>query len=299
MKMKTRAEFIELIKERAQKAWELMAPCRLCPRSCKVNRREKEMGFCSTGKYARVSSAFPHHGEEDCLRGYRGSGTIFFSGCNLGCCFCQNYPLSQGDEGTEESAQSLAEQILRLQAAGCHNLNLVTPTHVVAQILDALAIAVENGFHLPIVYNSGGYDSLETLRLLDGIIDIYMPDFKYWDADVAKQLSDARDYPETAARAITEMHRQVGDLVMDDRGIAERGLLVRHLVLPNRLAGTQEVMSFLSSEISTDTFVNVMGQYRPCWKASTVAEIDRPVSLAEVIEAKQMALEAGLTRLDR
>ncbi|MFB3785740.1 MAG: radical SAM protein [bacterium] len=285
-----------LIKERARGAWDLADPCRLCPRRCGVRRQEDEKGVCGTGRAAKVSSYFPHHGEERCLRGTRGSGTIFFAGCNLGCIFCQNYELSQLGEGREAVPQSLAAVMLYLQEAECHNLNLVTPSHVVPQILDALALAVEQGFNLPVVYNSGGYDSVETLALLEGIVDIYMPDFKYWDSTVAERLSGAGDYPETARRAVREMHRQTGDLMLDEKGIAVRGLLVRHLVLPNGLAGTWEVMRFLADEISSDTFVNVMGQYHPCWRARMVEEINRPVRLEEILHARQEAVTLGLRR---
>lgn len=285
-----------LIEERARAAWERADPCRLCPRCCGARRRENEKGVCGVGRAARVSSYFPHHGEERCLRGNRGSGTIFFSGCNLGCIFCQNYELSRLGEGAETSARDVAAAMMYLQEAGCHNLNLVTPTHVVPQILDALALAVEAGFNLPVVYNSGGYDSVETLALLDGIVDIYMPDFKYWDPWAAERMSGAGDYPETARRAVKEMHRQTGDLVLDERGIAVRGLLVRHLVLPLGWAGTREIMRFLAGEISPDTFVNVMGQYHPCWEARTVEEINRPVRYEELMQARGEAVAAGLRR---
>ncbi len=289
---------VEQIRERAEQAWKLMELCRLCPRTCEIDRTQKERGVCGIGAAALVSSAFPHHGEEDCLRGTNGSGTIFFSGCNLNCIFCQNYSLSHLHEGEEADDGLLAEIMLRLQRIGCHNINFVTPTHVVPHILDAVAIAVENGFHLPIVYNSGGYDSVETLRLLDGIVDIYMPDFKYWESEVAERLSQAADYPEIARQAVKEMHRQVGDLVLDEDGIAQRGLLIRHLVLPNNQAGTKEIMEFLAQEISPRTFVNIMGQYRPCWKANTVSEINRAVRVHEILEAKESAVKVGLSRFD-
>ncbi|HOL93767.1 MAG TPA: radical SAM protein [bacterium] len=294
--MKRRRLDKKIIAKRAQAAWEMADPCRLCPRHCGVRRRENKKGVCGTGRAAKVSSYFPHHGEERCLRGTRGSGTIFFAGCNLGCIFCQNYELSQLGEGRETAPEELAAAMMYLQEAGCHNLNLVTPTHVVPHILDALVVAVEAGFTLPIVYNSGGYDAVETLTLLEGIVDIYMPDFKYWDPVAAEQLSGAGDYPMTARQAVKEMHRQTGDLVLDDHGIAVRGLLVRHLVLPNGMAGTRDIMRFLADEISSDTFVNVMGQYHPCWRARTVAEINRPVRIEEIIRARQEALAAGLRR---
>ncbi len=275
-----------------------MSPCRLCPHECGALRLQNETGQCGTGSQAIVSSAFPHHGEEQCLSGTRGSGTIFFSGCNLSCVFCQNYTLSHLQEGAPHDAPVLASLALTLQETGCHNLNLVTPTHVVPQILDALAIAAENGFQLPIVYNCGGYESVETLLLLDGIVDIYMPDMKYSDPTTAAQLSGAAEYPEINQKAIAEMRRQVGDLKIDTKGVAQRGLLIRHLVLPNGLAGTRQAMRFLAREISPKTFVNIMGQYHPCWQASTVPKINRPVTITEVIEAKQIAIEEGITRFD-
>jgi len=284
------------VRERALEARERMSPCQICPRNCGVHRLEEEEGFCGVGDTAIVSAAFPHHGEEDCLRGVCGSGTIFFSGCNLRCIFCQNYSLSHYREGKKESARALALQMLYLQECGCHNLNLVSPTQVVPQILEALAEAVENGFWLPVVYNTGGYDSVETLRLWDGIVDIYMPDFKYWDPAVAEQCSGAKDYPEVARETVREMHRQVGDLILDERGIARHGLLIRHLVLPHDLAGTRDVMRFVATEISPHTFVNIMGQYRPCGQAHRVEELRRPVNTAEVLRAKQMAKEEGLSR---
>ena len=289
---------LNLLKERANRARDRLSPCRLCPHECGSLRLNNETGQCGAGSLAVVSSAFPHHGEERCLRGTRGSGTIFFSGCNLSCVFCQNYTLSHLGEGSPHSAHEIASLALTLQETGCHNLNLVTPTHVIPQILDALMIAVENGFHLPIVYNCGGYESVETLRLLDGIVDIYMPDIKYSDPHAAARLSDAADYTEISRRAIVEMHRQVGDLRMDRNGVAQRGLLIRHLILPNGLAGTRRSMRFLAQDISPNTFVNIMGQYHPCWRASSVPEIDRPVTTAEVIQAKQIAREEGITRFD-
>ncbi|MEW6235147.1 MAG: radical SAM protein [Candidatus Omnitrophota bacterium] len=279
----------DFLKERAREAWKLLEACSLCPRACGVDRVHGQIGFCRIGANAVVSSAFPHFGEERCISGIAGSGTIFFSGCNLGCIFCQNYSISQGGEGEEMDYSLIARLMLGLQQAGCHNLNLVTPSHIIPQILDALALAAKKGFRLPIVYNSGGYDSLAELQLLDGVVDIYMPDFKYWESEAAERLSGAKDYPEIARRAIKEMHRQVGDLIMDENGIAKRGLLVRHLVLPNGFAGTKDVFRFLIEEISPCTHINVMGQYHPCWKSSECAEIDRPMRYSEILEAKQLA----------
>jgi len=246
-----------------------------------------------------VASVMPHHGEERCLSGMRGSGTIFFAGCNLSCVFCQNSDLSHDREGEKLSTRELAEAMFYLQEIDCHNLNLVTPTHVVPQILESLALAVDWGFHLPIVYNSGGYESIETLQLLDGIVDIYMPDFKYWDEDAAERLSGARDYPEIARLAVREMHRQVGDLVVDDSGLAIRGLLVRHLVLPDGLAGTEPIVNFLAQEISPNTYVNIMGQYRPHFRAYEHASLKRAVTYEELSNARQQASDAGLTRMAR
>lgn len=287
---------VEQIEERARQAWEMAGECRLCPRTCGTNRLEHSDGVCRTGRDAIVSSAFAHHGEEDCLRGRYGSGTIFFSMCNLNCVFCQNYELSHLGEGRETDAPQLAKIMRLLQESGCHNINLVTPTHVVPQILDALAIAVAEGLRVPVVYNCSGYDSVETLRLLDGVVDIYMPDFKFWDPEVAERLTGARDYPETARNATIEMHRQTGDLTLDGKGIAKRGVLVRHLVLPNNWAGTKDVMRFLTEKVSSQTYVNLMAQYRPCGRAAEIEEIDRPVTLQEMRQARQDAWEAGITR---
>jgi putative pyruvate formate lyase activating enzyme len=246
-----------------------------------------------------VASYFPHHGEEDCLRGWKGSGTIFFSLCNLRCVFCQNYDISQYPQGEEVPPARLADMMLELQQRGCHNINFVTPEHVVPQILEAMPLAAERGLRLPLIYNTSAYDSLDSLHLLDGIVDIYMPDFKFWDPAVAKDLTQAEDYPEIARQALKEMHRQVGDLVMDEKGVARRGLLVRHLVLPDGLAGTQEVMEFLAREISPNTYVNVMGQYRPCGRAGEHPSLRNFLTALEHEQAQQMAREAGLSRLDR
>jgi putative pyruvate formate lyase activating enzyme len=244
-----------------------------------------------------VSSYGPHFGEERPLVGFGGSGTIFLAHCNLCCVFCQNYEISQQDEGRIVSARELAGMMLDLQRMGCHNINFVTPTHQVPQILRALPIAIEGGLQVPLVYNCGGYESLETLRLLDGVFDIYMPDFKYADADVAKQFSNAENYPEVARAAFREMHRQVGDLTLDRRGIARRGLLVRHLILPSNLAGTGEVVRFLA-ELSEDMYVNIMDQYRPCYRAHEYPPLARRPARAELEEALRLARAAGLHRLD-
>ncbi len=289
------------LRRRAAEAVEALASCTACPRNCRVNRLEGKTAVCKTGRYARVASYFPHFGEEDCLRGWKGSGTIFLSWCNLRCVFCQNFDISQQGMGAETGPERLAGMMLELQARGCHNINLVTPEHVVPQILEALPLAVEGGLRLPLVYNTGAYDGMESLRHLDGIVDIYMPDFKFWDRGLALQYLRARDYPEVARPAIREMHRQVGDLVMDDAGLARRGLLVRHLVMPGGIAGTREIMRWLATEISRETYVNVMDQYYPAGRVSRekFPEINRRINTAEYREAIRVALEAGLHRLDR
>ena len=246
-----------------------------------------------------VSSYGPHFGEEAPLVGSHGSGTIFFTYCNLHCVFCQNYTISQLGEGEPVSREELAGMMLSLQAKGCHNINLVSPTHVVPYILDALELAVSEGLYLPLVYNSGGYDSLETLKLLDGIVDIYMPDMKYSDEKIAEELSGIKDYPSINRAAVREMHRQVGDLQIDEQGTARRGLLVRHLVLPNGLAGTREVVSFLAKEVSANTYLNIMAQYHPCYKAFEMPSLARPISGQEFQEAINLAHQEGLHRLDK
>lgn len=286
------------LKRRAEMALKLLRRCDVCPRECGVDRTGETHGcFCGGGERALVCSAAPHFGEERPLVGSGGSGTIFFAGCNLGCVFCQNYEISHGREGREVSAAELANIMVGLQRRGCHNINFVSPSHFVPQILAALGPAIDAGLNVPLVYNTGGYDSLKTLRLLDGIVDIYMPDAKYADPEVAKRLSGAEDYPRIMRAAITEMHRQVGDLEVCEDGIAQRGLLVRHLVMPNNLAGTPEIMRFLAS-LSDDTYVNVMAQYRPCYRADEYPEISRRITREEYQEAVQAALDAGLHRLD-
>ncbi|MBI2160390.1 MAG: radical SAM protein [Candidatus Rokubacteria bacterium] len=289
------------LRRRAAVAIEGLAACTACPRNCRVNRLENKTAACRSGRYARVASYFPHRGEEDCLRGWRGSGTIFFSWCNLRCVHCQNFDISQQGAGEETRPEALATMMLELQDMGCHNINLVTPEHVVPQILEALPFAVARGLRLPIVYNTGAYDALESLQLLDGIVDIYMPDFKFWDRELSLKYLRARDCPEVARAAIREMHRQVGDLVIGADGLARRGLLVRHLVMPGGIAGTREIMRFLAEEISKDTYVNVMDQYYPAGRVSRERffEINRRITRAEYDEAVRAALEAGLHRLDQ
>jgi len=285
--------------ERVEEALAILENCQLCPRCCKVNRTKGELGKCNTGREAVVSSFGPHFGEEAPLVGSGGSGTIFFTYCNLRCCFCQNYSISQLGEGHQVSLREIAGMMLSLERRGCHNINFVSPTHVVPQILEALEIAVEAGLSIPLVYNSGGYDSVKTLKLLDGIFDIYMPDMKYSDEQNAERFSGVKDYPAVNRAAVREMHRQVGDLQLDADGVATRGLLVRHLVLPNGLAGTAEVCRFLSQDISTGTYLNVMAQYRPCFKAFDIPELMRPITREEFAEAVKIARGFGLHRLDR
>ncbi len=286
------------LQRRASGAEEILRACRLCPRACGVDRTQGEEGFCRTLDKPFVSSWGPHFGEERPLVGRFGSGTVFFTGCNLGCLFCQNWTISHKLEGREITHGELADVMLGLQGAGCHNINLVTPTHQVPMILRALAIAGQKGLRLPLVYNCGGYEAVDTLRLLDGVVDIYMPDFKYSEAEPAEKYSKAADYPRAARAAIKEMHRQVGELVVDARGIALRGLLVRHLVLPGGLAGTEGVVRFLADEISKDTYVNIMDQYHPCYMASGHPPLDRRITAGEYEEAVQMALDAGLRRIE-
>ncbi|MFQ6122066.1 MAG: radical SAM protein [Dehalococcoidales bacterium] len=246
-----------------------------------------------------VSSYGPHFGEEAPLVGRYGSGTIFFTYCNLRCIFCQNYTISQLGEGSGVGSEELAKMMLSLQARGCHNINLVSPTHVVPYILEALELAVSGGLCLPLVYNTGGYDSVETLGLLDGIVDIYMPDMKYSDEVTAERLSGIKNYPQVNRAAVREMHRQVGDLQIDEQGVAQRGILVRHLVLPNHLAGTEEVVHFLAQEVSTNTYLNIMAQYHPCHKAFDIPQLARPVNRREFAEAIDLAHQQGLYRLDK
>jgi putative pyruvate formate lyase activating enzyme len=277
-----------------------LGDCALCPRDCHVDRLSGESAVCVTGRHARVSSYFAHFGEEDCLRGTRGSGTIFFSGCNLRCVFCQNFEISCQAEGEDTPPEKLAGMMLALQERGCHNINLVTPEHVVPQILEALLLAANVGLVLPLVYNTGAYDSLESLRLMDGVVDIYMPDFKFWEPAMARRYLHAPDYPEAARKAIKEMHRQVGPLVIDDEGVARRGLLLRHLVMPDNICGTREIMQWVARELGTDTYVNIMPQYHPAGKVTEpqYPEINGCLAHEEFRQAMEAAREVGLFRLD-
>jgi putative pyruvate formate lyase activating enzyme len=281
---------------RAREAVKALAECTCCPRQCQVDRQHDDpsRSYCRTGRLASVSSTFPHHGEEDCLRGWAGSGTIFFSQCNLRCVFCQNFDISTLGQGHTVAAERLAGLMLHLQKQGCHNINLVTPSHVVPQILEGLLLAAERGLRLPLVYNTGGYDRLPTLQWLDGVVDIYMPDFKFWRPETAQSLAQAADYPEVARAAIQEMHRQVGDLSLDEQGLARRGLLVRHLVMPGGLDETRAILQFLAEEVSSDTFVNVMPQYRPEGLASQYPAIAQPLTWREFRKAEALARELGL-----
>ena len=288
---------VTALRERVEALRELMRACSLCPRDCKAKRLAGEMGACRVGAQPTVSSYGPHFGEEAPLVGRNGSGTIFLTHCNLRCVFCQNYDISHLGQGEVVSVEALARMMLGLQRYGCHNINWVTPTHQAPMLVEALQEAVPHGLRAPIVYNCGGYESVATLRLLDGIVDIYMPDAKYGDNAVGKQLSGVRDYWDRCREALAEMHRQVGDLRIGADGVARRGLLVRHLVLPNGLAGTPDVMQFLA-ELGVDTYVNVMAQYHPRYRAREFPSLDRPVTSQEFRDAVEAALRAGLHRLD-
>lgn len=284
--------------DRAAKAVQRLAACDLCACECRIDRQASPLrARCRTGRQALVCSAGPHHGEERPLSGHRGSGTIFFAACNLSCAFCQNWQISQQDEGRPLDDRQLARLMLDLQGAGCHNINFVSPSHVIPQILAALVLAAEQGLKLPLVFNSGGYDSLAGLSLLDGVIDIYMPDMKFANSEVAGRFLGVADYAQVNRSAVRAMHRQVGDLQLDAAGVARRGLLIRHLILPGELAGTSQVLKFLADEISTETWVNLMDQYRPCYQAGRFPELDRRPSLRELRAARQTAKRLGLHHL--
>jgi len=283
------------LRRRVEKALESLRSCELCPHRCRVNREEGELGFCKVGRYAVVSSYFPHRGEEFPIRGYRGSGTVFFSYCNMRCVYCQNYELSHFGEGREVLPEELADIMMELQELGCHNINLVSPSHVVPQILEALYLAVGKGLRIPLVYNTSSYDALETLRLLDGVVDIYLADLKYLNPEYGRRFSKVRDYPKHAKRAIREMFRQVGNLKTDSRGIAYRGLLIRHLVLPNDISTTAEVMRFLR-DIDPHLSVNVMSQYFPYYRAKDYPELSRRITSEEFRKALLQAEGFNLIR---
>ncbi|THB81496.1 MAG: radical SAM protein [Desulfobacteraceae bacterium] len=273
---------------------QVLEQCCLCPRMCGVNRKNGETGICQTGNNAIVASFAPHFGEEPCISGRRGSGTIFFSGCSLMCSFCQNYDISHTTDGHEAEPGHIASIMLHLKDQGCHNINFVTPTHVLPQILEGLAIAVENGLDIPLVYNTSGFERVEILQHLEGIIDIYMPDFKFWNPEHAKDTCDAPEYPERVKKAVIEMHRQVGDLLTDETGIALSGLLVRHLVMPDNFSGTPQVLKFLKEKVSPATHVNVMSQYRPMGEVYNHAVINRPLSVDEFRASVDLTRDLGL-----
>jgi putative pyruvate formate lyase activating enzyme len=275
---------------------EILARCHLCPRACEVNRLKGEKGYCRAGAEAMISSAFSHFGEEPPLVGSHGSGTIFLTHCNLRCVFCQNYDISHLGEGKPITASELAQYMIGLQQRGCHNINFVTPTQYVPQIVAALPEAIELGLTVPLVYNCGGYESLEVIKLLDGIFDIYMPDTKFTQEEYAARYSNAPDYPQVLQEVLREMHRQVGDLVLDEQGVASHGLLIRHLVMPHGVAGTREIMTFIAQHVSSDSYVNIMDQYRPLYRAGEYLEIDRPISSREYREAIGIAKAEGLHR---
>ena len=296
-----------VLAERVAAGLRELEDCRACPRNCGCNRLKNETRACHTGRFAIVSSAFPHFGEEDCLRGWRGSGTIFFGLCNLRCAFCQNWDISQKLEGRECGPEEIAALMLDLQERGCHNINFVTPEHVAPQVLEAVAAAVPRGLRVPIVYNTSAYDALSSLRLLEGIVDIYMPDLKFWKPETALRLARAKDYPERAREAILEMHRQVGPLRFGADGLARRGVLVRHLVMPGQQEEAAAIFEWLAREVSPDTYVNIMGQYRPEYQVGRIAangavkhpDIDRRPTEDEMRAAYAAARRAGLWRLDR
>jgi putative pyruvate formate lyase activating enzyme len=295
------------LEARVAQALAELEDCCACPRNCHVDRLENQAKICHTGRYAVVSSVFPHFGEEDCLRGWNGSGTIFFGHCNLRCVFCQNWDISQQRNGRECTAEGIADSMLALQAKGCHNINFVTPEHVAPQVVEAIAAAVPRGLRLPIVYNTSAYDAVRSLRLLDGLIDIYMPDFKFWTRESARRLAKAKDYPQRAREAIREMHRQVGPLRFGRDGLARRGLLVRHLVMPGQEEEAAAIFRWLSSELGADTYVNVMDQYRPEYQVGSASrsgrrqyvEIERRPSQRELASARAAADRAGLRRVDQ
>ncbi len=287
------------LRKRVAEAYESLAHCDGCAWECGVNRRAGKLGVCRTGEAAMVSSNGPHPGEESPLSGWRGSGTIFFTRCNLRCQYCQNYDISQSDAGRVVQPEELAAIMIELQEEGCHNINFVSPSHVVPQILAGVLVAAAAGLRLPLVYNTGGYDSMASLRLLDGVIDIYMPDMKYANPQISLHYSKARNYPQINQAAVREMYRQVGDLQIDAHGLAWRGLIVRHLVLPNGLAGTDKIVRFLAEEISKNTYLNIMAQYRPVFNARQFPKLNRPVTSEEYQSAVDIARQAGLGRLDR
>ena len=288
------------LKKRAAELWAIMESCELCPRSCGVNRHKVESGFCQApGKTLVISSSHPHFGEERPLVGKGGSGTIFLTHCNLRCIFCQNYEVAHLGTGSERTIDEFAGMMLKLQETGCHNINLVTPTHYSAHILKAIDVAAERGLRLPIVYNTSGWERLEILKRLDGIVDIYLPDYKYWDSDMSAKYSDgAESYPEMTAKAILEMHRQVGVAKPAEDGIMQRGLMIRHLVMPNNVGGSEKVMEWIAGNLPKDTYVNIMVQYSPVFKAYDYPELSRRITQEEYVKVANKAKDLGLTNLD-
>ena len=283
------------LKEKVEEALELLKSCVICPIGCRVNRLNDELGDCGVGRNVILSSYGPHFGEESVLVGQRGSGTVFFGGCNLRCVYCQNYDISQLRWGRVVDARTLASVFIEIQNMGCHNLNLVSPTHVVPQILEALLIAVEKGFRLPLVYNTGGYDHVKTIKLLEGIVDIYMPDTKYGDSRKGEKYSGVKNYFEVNKRVLKEMHKQVGDLQVVN-GLATRGLLIRHLVLPNNISDSERVIDFIADEISKDSWLNLMDQYYPAYKASRYPELSRRITRDEYLKVVRYARKKGIHR---
>ena len=288
-----------VLQKRIDQAIQCLEACTVCPWECGINRLEDQKKVCRTGRYAKVASYFPHFGEENCLRGWRGSGTIFFAWCNLRCVFCQNYDISQQEAGIEVTPERLADMMIELQDKGCHNINWVTPEHVVPQILESLPFAIEKGLRLPIVYNTSAFDSMESIQLMDGIVSIYMPDFKYWNVEKSKYYLKTPEYPATARKVIKEMYRQVGDLIMDEQGLAQKGLLLRHLVMPGSPEESRNIFEFIANEISPATLVNIMGQYYPAGKVNDrrYPEINRRLRTGELAQAIELAKKAGLTRI--
>lgn len=278
----------------ADKMLSMLSSCKICPRKCGVNRLSGQVGFCKTSLKPKVYSYFPHHGEEPPISGTRGSGTIFFSGCNMSCCYCQNYKFSQETEGREVNLEELAEFMLSLQKQNCHNINLVSPTHIIPQILKALVIAAQKGLNIPLVYNTSGYESAETIRMLDGIIDIYLVDMRYADSRMADKYSQAPDYPRYNMASVKEMHRQAGIAKFDKQDIMQRGTIIRHLVLPDNISGTQKIMQFIAKEVSEETYISLMSQYHPYYKAELSPEINRRISYSEYEEAKKLMKKYGL-----
>jgi len=285
---------IELLEKRVPDALALLDDCTVCPRECGINRNEGEVSHCGVDSRLKISSANLHHGEEPPISGHSGSGTIFLSGCNLKCVYCQNYPISQYRHGEYATIEKLAQKMMQLQDRGAHNINFVTPTHYIPQLMAAMLEAYKNGLVLPIVYNSSGYDKVETLKMLDGIVEIYMPDMRYSNGESSKCYSDAENYPEVNRAAIKEMYRQVGDLKLDDDGIATKGLLVRHLVLPENISGSEDIFKFLVNEISADTYVSLMSQYFPAHKVTDIEELKRRINKDEYITALDAFEKAGL-----